>query len=62
MDDAVDVWVLLEDFIEGLFARDVDIVVIWLLAADELYPVQGLWRRVVEVIDDNDLVAGLEES
>ena len=62
MDDAVDIWVLLEDVFESLLARNVDIVVIWLLAADELHSVQSLRGRIVEVVDDNDMVARFKES
>lgn len=62
MNDTVDVGVLLEDIVKGLFARDVDVVVFWLLAADQLYSVQSLWGRVVEVVDDDDFVTSFEES
>jgi hypothetical protein len=34
----------------------------WSLAADELNAVDDFWRGVVEVVDNDDLVVGLEES
>lgn len=62
MDNVVNVWVLLEDLVERSLILNVELVELWLLAADELNAVDDLLRRVVEVIDDDDLIASLEES
>lgn len=62
MDDVVNVGVLLEHLVERGLILDVELVELWLLAADELDAVDDLLGRVVEVIDDDDLVAGLEEG
>jgi hypothetical protein len=61
VDDTVDVRVLLEDIVEILLICDVDLIIVRLLAADELYSVQGFWRRVVEVVDNDNLVAGVQQ-
>lgn len=62
MYDIVDVWVLVEDGIEVLFIRYVAVVVFGPLAADELDAVQDFLGGVVEVVDDDDFVVGLEEG
>ena len=62
MDDIVDIRVLLEHLIQLLLIGDVQRVVLGPLAADELDAVEDLLRGVVEVVDDDDLVVGLEES
>ena len=40
VDDTVNVWVFGEDLVEGLLVCDVDIVVLWLLSADQLNAVE----------------------
>jgi hypothetical protein len=62
VNDIVDIRVLLEHLIQCLFIGDVERVVLGSLAADQLDAVQDLLGGVVEVVDDNDLVVGLEES
>lgn len=62
MNDIVDIRVLLEHLIQGLLIGDVERVVLGSLAADQLDAVQDLLGGVVEVVDDDDLVVGLEES
>jgi hypothetical protein len=62
MNDTVNVGVLLEYTVELFLICDVDLIVLWLFAADQLYSVQSLWRRVVEVVNYDDVVAGFEES
>jgi hypothetical protein len=62
VDDAVNVRVLLEDIVEVLLVGDVDLVVFWFLAADQLYPVESLERRIVEIVNNDDIVSGFEES
>jgi hypothetical protein len=48
--------------VEGGFVGDIQLVEVGLLAADQLYAVENFLRRIVEVVHDDDLVAGLEES
>lgn len=62
MDNVVNIWVLLEDLVERSLILNVELVELWLLAADELNAVDDLLRGVVEVVDDDDLIASLEES
>ena len=62
MNDIIDIRVLLEHLIQCLFIGDVERVVLGFLAADQLNAVQDLFGGVVEVVDDDDLVVGLEES
>jgi hypothetical protein len=57
MDHRVDLGMFLEHGIQRLLVRDIDIVEDGLAATDELDAVQDLLRRVVEVVDDNDVVA-----
>lgn len=40
MDDRIDLWVLLEDMVEGLLVGDVNLVELRSAAADELYTVE----------------------
>lgn len=62
MNDIVDIRVLLEHLIQGLLVGDIEGVVLGPLSADQLDAVQDLFGGVVEVVDDDDLVVGLEES
>lgn len=62
MDDTIDFGVLLEDLVEGLLVRDVDLVELWSLAGDELNAVESHLGRVVEVIDNHHLVAILKQG
>lgn len=62
MDDAVNLGVLGEDLVESGLVCDVGLVELWSLAADELDAVQGHLGGVVEVIDNHDLVAVLEQG
>jgi hypothetical protein len=62
MNDAVDVWVFLEDLVECLLVCDVDIIVARLFAADALYPVQGFCCGIVEVVYNDDLVISFEQG
>lgn len=61
VDDTVNVRVFGEDLVERLLVGNVDLVVFRLLSADKFYAIQNLGRRVVEVVDDDDLVVGFEE-
>jgi len=58
----VNVWVLLKHFVQLLLVGDIQRVVLRPLAADELDAVQDLLGGVVEVVDDDDLVVGLEKG
>ena len=62
MNHIVNVWVLLKHFVQLLLVGDIQRVVLGPLAADELDAVQDLLGGVVEVVDDNDLVVGLEKG
>jgi hypothetical protein len=62
VDHIVNVRVLLKHLIQFLLIGDVQGVVLGPLAADELDAVQDLLGGVVEVVDDDDLVVGLEKG
>lgn len=62
VNDAVNVAVLLEDGIEGLLVGDIALGILGLLAADQLNAVDDFLGGVVEVVNDDDLVAGFEEG
>lgn len=62
MDDAVNVGVGLEDLVEALLVGDIELDELGLLAGDQLDAVEGFSRRVVEVVSNDDLVAGVEQS
>jgi hypothetical protein len=62
VDDAVDLGVLDEDLVDALFVRHVDLVEERPAAADGLDAVERNYRRVVERVDDDDIVAVLEQS
>lgn len=61
VDDTVDLGVLGEDLVEGLLVDNIDIVEVRAAAADELDAVKGNLGGVVEVVDNHDIVAVLEE-
>jgi hypothetical protein len=62
VDDIVNVWVLLEHLVDGGLVLDVELVELGSLSADEFDAVEDLLRGVVEAVDDDDLVVGLEKS
>jgi len=62
VNNIVDIRVLLKHLIQLLLIGDVQRVVLGPLAADELDAVEDLLGGVVEVVDDDDLVVGLEEG
>lgn len=62
MNDIVNLWVLLENLLQLGLVGDVDVVDLWLLAANKLNAVCDLFERVVVVVYDDDIVSGLEES
>lgn len=59
--DGIDVGVLCEDVIESNPVGDVDLVECGSLSADEVHAIDGFLRRVVEIVDDHDVVAGDEQ-
>lgn len=61
VDDIVDVRVLLEDLVECGFILDVELVELWPFAGDELDAIDDFLGRVVEVVDDDNFVAGIKE-
>lgn len=62
MDNAVNVGVSLKHLIQGILLGDIELVEFGLLAADQLNTFESLARRVVQIVYNNDLVAGLEEG
>lgn len=62
VNDTVDIRVLLKHLVQLLLIGDIAGVELGSLAADELDAVEDFVRGVVEVVDDDDLVVGLEEG
>lgn len=62
VDNIVDIRVLLEHLVQLLLIGDIQRVVLGPLAANKLDAVEDLLGRVVEVVDDDDLVVGLEKG
>jgi hypothetical protein len=62
VDDIVNVGVVGKDLFESLLVGNVGVVEDGSLAADGLDAVEDLLGRVVEVVDNDDLVVGLEQG
>lgn len=62
MNDAINIRMLLKHFIQSLLIGDIARVELGSLAANELDAVEDFVGGVVEVVDDDDLVVGLEEG
>jgi len=60
VDDAVNIWMSLEDLIKAIFVRDVDFIKLRPLPADEFNAIKGFFGRVVEVVDYYNFVIGLQ--
>jgi len=61
MHDGIDVGMLCEDVIESSLVGDVDLIEGGPPSADEVHAIDGFLRRVVEIVDDHDTVAGDEQ-
>lgn len=62
MDDTVNLRVFGKDLIEGLLVGDVDLVESGAAAAQKLNAIEDNLGRVVEAVDDDDIVAVVEEG
>lgn len=62
MDDAVDGGVLGEHLVKCLLVGDVDLVKVGAAAGQQLDPVNRNLGRVVETVDNDDIVAGVEQG
>ena len=62
MNNAVDIRMRLEDIVEPRFISDIELEKLWPLAADDLNAIDDLFRRVVEIICNNDLVICFEKG
>jgi hypothetical protein len=62
VNNIVDIWVLLKDLVKGSLICDIAFVKSRPLAADELDAVNDFLGRVVEVVDDDDLVVGFQKG
>lgn len=60
VDDAIDGRVGREDLVKLIFLRDIDLVEGRFLAAEELNAINGYLGGIIEVVDDNNVVAVLE--
>lgn len=62
MDDTVNLGVLVKDGIEALFVANVDVVKGRAAARQLLDAVDDILKRVVEVVDNHDIVAAVEKG
>jgi hypothetical protein len=62
VDDIVDVWVLGEYLVQRRLICDIALVKGWSLAADEFNAIDNFRRRVVQVVDNDDLVVCFQKS
>lgn len=62
MNDIVNIRVLVKDSVESRFVGDIELDEFWALAADQLYSIEDLLGRIVEIVCDDDFVASFEES
>lgn len=62
VDDAVDGGVLGKDLVQRLLVGDVDLVKVGAAAGQQLDPVNRNLGRVVEAVDNDDIVAGVEQG
>jgi hypothetical protein len=62
VDDAVDGGVFGKHLVEGLLVGDVDLVEIRSAARQQLDAVKGNLRGVVEAVDNDDIVAGVQQG
>ena len=57
MNKAVNFGVLLEDLVQSLLVCNVYVIVCWSLSANKLDAIEDFFGGVVEIVDDDDLVA-----
>ena len=62
MDHTVNIRMRLEDLVEVLLFPNVDIVELRSLARDKLNSIDCFFGRIEQVVNNNDLVASLEEG
>lgn len=62
MNDAVDLGMLGENIVESALVRDVELVKGRAASADSLNSVEDVFERVVQAVDNDDVVAIFEES
>lgn len=59
---AVDVWVSSKHLVDACFVRDVHIVELRPLATDKFDPVEDNLGRIVEVVENNNFIASLQQG
>ena len=62
MNHIVNIGMRLEHFVQGCFIGDVELDKLGLLAADQFNAMKSLLKGVVQIIDDDHLVASLKKS
>lgn len=62
MDDAVNIRMVLKNLVEGAIVGDIELVKLRSLAANQLNPIDGLFRRIVQVVGNDDLVPGFQQG
>lgn len=61
VDDAVNIWMRIKDLVKLRLIRDIAGVVLGSLSCDELDSVDGFLRRVIQIVDNDNLVVGLQQ-
>lgn len=62
MNNTVDVRMGSEDAVKGSFITHIDIMKMRSLSAYQFNAIEGFFGGIVEVVDDDDLVVGLEQG
>lgn len=62
VDDTVDGGVLGKHLVQGLLVGDVDLVEVGSAASQQFDTVEGHFGRVVEAVDNDDIVAGIKQG
>ena len=60
VDDAVNIWMRLEDLVKVVLFPDIDVEEVGALPADELDSIDGFFRGVEEVVRDDNFVVCFE--
>lgn len=62
MNNAVNIGVRSEDLVKRSFVGDIDIVVGWSSASQQFNAADDFFRRVVLVVNNDNLITGLDEG
>lgn len=61
MDNAVDLWIFLEDLVEGFLICDIQLLKFWSLPRYQFNAINDFRRRVVQIVSNNHFVVGFKQ-